>query len=210
MLFGCLRLCTGCPPGGVLLQTSAWPPSSLSGFGLNVTSSEQPFLAPLGQVAAQRHCTLLHDAQRPDIVFTCLLIPVITRTESFRDHCGVPGAWDRGPCTGGTHRDAGHKRCRLTHTQRGAADGLGCIFSTQCRGLPLLRMGALFHTPVPPVPLQSQRAQQGPVAVGSAPTAVTKGLFQTPVSASFWAPQLSPIQETQSYLAPHPGPSRAP
>lgn len=96
MLLGCLRLGAGRPPHGVLLQTSAWPPASRSGLGLDVTSPERPFLAALGQVAAQRHRTLLRDTRPPDVVFTRLLIPVIARTGSLHAHCGVPGAWDRG------------------------------------------------------------------------------------------------------------------
>lgn len=69
-----------------------------------------------------------------------------------------------------------------------------------------LRTETWFRTPVSPSPPQSQRAQQGPVAVGSAPTAVTKGLFWASVNIFSGPLSSAPSQETRFTLPPTRGP----
>lgn len=190
--------CADCPLRGVLLQTSAWPPSSLSGLGLDVTSSEQPLLAPLGQGAGQRPRTLLRDTRPPDVVLTCLLIPVIARTRSFHAHCGVPGAWDGGPAQRALTGTQGTNAASRP-TLRG---GLRAACAVDC----LSKDGDLVSHPCIPFPPTVPKAQQGPVAVGSAPTAVTKGLFWASVNIFSGPLSSAPSQETQFTLPPTRGP----
>lgn len=194
--------CADCPLRGVLLQTSAWPPSSLSGLGLDVTSSEQPLVAPLGQGAGQRHRTLLRDTRPPDVVLTCLLIPVIARTRSFHAHCGVPGAWDGGPAQRALTGTQGTNAASRP-TLRG---GLRAACAVDC----LSKDGDLVSHPCIPFPPTVPKGPARTCGCRLRSNSCDQGAFLGISQHFLWTPQLSPITGNPVYLAPHPGPSRAP